>query len=120
MLTLAGLGLVALGTATVNLPETLPHAQRPSLQPGQIIRTYWRIADNPRFLVPALALSATFFFLFAYIGGASLACQTHHGLAPDAFGLVFGATGTAVLLGTLAAGCAHRACRDWPSSAYAA
>lgn len=106
MLTLAGLGVVvvALGTAAVNLPETLPRAQRTSLQPGQIARTYARIARNPRFLVPALALSATFFFLFAYIGGASLAYQTHHGLAPDAFGLVFGATGTAVLLGAMAAG----------------
>lgn len=104
MLTLAGLGLLALGTAAVNLPETLPRSQRTSLQPAQIARTYGCIVRNPQFLLPALALSATFFFLFAYIGGASLAYQTHHGLAPDTFGLVFGGTGTAVLLGAMASG----------------
>ena len=51
--------------------------------------------------MPALALTAVFFFLFAYIGGAALVYQKHYGLAPDTFGLLFGVTGIAVLLGAM-------------------
>ncbi|MCC2962681.1 multidrug effflux MFS transporter [Massilia sp. IC2-278] len=101
MLVLAALGVLALGNTLVNLPETLPQAQRSSLQPGQVSQTYLRIVRDSAFLLPTLALSAAFFFLFAYIGGASLVYQQHYGLASDTFGLVFGATGVAVLLGAL-------------------
>lgn len=102
MLALSALGALTLLNSALFLPETLPPQQRVS--PKGMHRTYARIAFDRAFLLPALALSATFFFLFAYIGGASLVYQRDFGLSAGSFGLVFGATGVAVLLGALASG----------------
>ena len=101
MLLLAGLGVLALLNSLVNLPETLPVAKRLPFTPGRVLRGYRRILADRQFLLPALALTAVFFFLFAYIGGAALVYQKHYGLAPDTFGLLFGVTGIAVLLGAM-------------------
>ena len=95
MLALAGLGALTLINSALFLPETLPAAKR--VPPAGALRIYARIAMQRAFLLPALALAASFFFLFAYIGGASLVYQRD-------FGLVFGATGMAVLLGAMASG----------------
>ncbi|MEG1053205.1 MAG: nitrilase-related carbon-nitrogen hydrolase, partial [Janthinobacterium sp.] len=102
VLALAALGALTLLNSALFLPETLPRARRVS--PQGLHRTYARIALDRAFLLPALALSATFFFLFAYIGGASLVYQRDFGLSAGTFGLVFGATGVAVLLGAMASG----------------
>jgi len=102
MLALAALGALTLLNSALFLPETLPPARRVS--PRGLHRTYVRIALDRAFLLPALALSATFFFLFAYIGGAALVYQRDFGLSASSFGLVFGATGVAVLLGAMASG----------------
>ncbi|WP_338152941.1 multidrug effflux MFS transporter [Chimaeribacter arupi] len=104
MFVLAAMAVLALLNTSVNLPETLPLDKRTSLKPGAITRNYLRLLTDSRFILPALSLSAAFFFLFVYIGGAPLVYQTHYALAPDTFGLVFGATGTAVLLGALTTG----------------
>lgn len=101
MVLLAALGLIAWVNTLVNLPETLPVAKRLPITPSSVMRGYFRIIRERAFLVPALALSAAFFFLFAYIGGAALIYQKQYGLAPDDFGLVFGATGIAVLMGAM-------------------
>ena len=102
MLALAGLGALTLLNSALFLPETLPAAKR--VPPTGALRSYARIALDRSFLLPALALAASFFFLFAYIGGASLVYQHDFGLPADTFGLVFGATGVAVLLGAMASG----------------
>lgn len=101
MLLLAVLGLLAWLNTLFNLPETLPAAKRLPLTLPGVMRGYARILKDRAFLIPALALSAAFFFLFAYIGGAALVYQKQYGLAPADFGLVFGATGIAVLLGAI-------------------
>lgn len=104
LLVLAGIAAIALANTAVSLPETLPPAQRSSLRLGTVLRTYGRIARDGSFLWPTLGLSAVFFFLFAYIGGAPFVYQQHFGLTPDSFGLLFGATGLAVMLGAILAG----------------
>lgn len=101
MFLLAGIGLVALGNTVFNLPETLPENQRTSLQLRTVMGNYRRLLTDTSFILPALALTSAFFFLFVYIGGASGVYQTYYKLTPDVFGLVFGATGIAVLLGAL-------------------
>lgn len=78
--------------------------QRQPLKPTLILKTYWRLITDRDFMLPAMSLSAAFFFLFIYIGGASLVYQTHYALSPDTFGLVFGGTGIAVLIGAIYAG----------------
>ncbi|WP_110973082.1 multidrug effflux MFS transporter [Pseudomonas huaxiensis] len=104
MLTLAGLGVLVLLNSAWVLKETLPQDKRMAWHPADFLRTYARIARDGAFLRPALALSAVFFFLFAYIGGAAFVYQTHFGLSVEAFGALFGATGVAILLGAITAG----------------
>lgn len=101
MVVLGVMGLAALINTALNLPETLPKHQRLSLRPLEIAKTYARIGADTRFLLPALSLSAVFFFLMSYISGAAFVYQSEYGLSPDTFGMVFGATGIAVLFGAL-------------------
>lgn len=104
MLVLAALGVLVLINSALMLKETLPEDKRMAWQPREFLRTYVRIARDRQFLRPALALSAVFFFLFAYIGGAAFVYQHHFGLSVEAFGTLFGATGVAILLGAITAG----------------
>lgn len=104
MLVLAGMAAIALANSAVSLPESLPRGQRSSLRLGQIVRTYRRIAKDGSFLLPALGLSAVFFFLFGYIGGATFIYQGVFELSSETFGLVFGGTGLAVMIGAIVAG----------------
>lgn len=103
-LTLAGLGVVVLVNTVIQLRETLPIEKRASLNVMSVMRTYVEIVSFRAFLLPALSLSFAFFFLFAYIGGAAYAYQTGYGLSSRDFGLVFGATGFAVLVGAMGSG----------------
>lgn len=104
MLVLAVLGAAVLLNSFLALKETLPPDKRVAWRPRAILLTYMHISRDPNFLRPALALAAVFFFLFAYIGGAAFAYQTHFGLSATSFGAVFGATGVAILLGAITAG----------------
>lgn len=100
-LSLAGLGIVVLVNTAFNLRETLPQHMRASPGLAGIVRTYADIVSDRKFLLPGLSLASAFFFLFAYIGGASYAYQTGYGLSSSSFGFVFGATGIAVLAGAM-------------------
>ncbi|WP_223552512.1 multidrug effflux MFS transporter [Pseudomonas sp. BF-R-01] len=104
MVVLAVLGAGVLLNSVLALKETLPAEKRLAWQPYAIMCTYANIWRDPNFLLPALALAAVFFFLFAYIAGAAFVYQTHFGLSATSFGLVFGATGVAILLGAITAG----------------
>lgn len=99
--TLALLGVGVLANCLVNLNETLPREKRSALHMAGMLRTYIEIVSSPRFVLPGLSLALVFFFLFSYIGGASYVYQSSYGLSSRDFGLVFGATGMAVLLGAL-------------------
>lgn len=103
MLVLAGLGMLVLCNSFLNLPETLPVHRRETLRVGTACRTYLAIAADRKFLRPTLAVAAVFFFLFAYIGGATLVYQETYGLSAQAFGMLFGITGVAILLGAMLA-----------------
>nr|WP_312990000.1 multidrug effflux MFS transporter [Comamonas koreensis] len=104
MVVLGAMGLLVLLNTAMTLPETLPRAARLPLRLRSVASTYLHIASDRQFLLPALALSSAFFVLFIYIAGASLVYQQRFGLSPDRFGLVFGATGVAVLMGAVTSG----------------
>ncbi|MDR2308615.1 MAG: multidrug effflux MFS transporter [Paucimonas sp.] len=104
MLVLAGLGLLTLLNSALTLGETLPAARRTRLSPRTVWRTYGRILADGAFLRPALALSAVFFFLFAYIAGSAYVYQQHFGLGSAQFGMLFGGCGVAILLGAALSG----------------
>jgi len=104
MLTLAIFGVAVLINSWLNLPETLAADKREPLRLGAVCRTYLTIGRDRRFLLPTLAVAGVFFFLFAYIGGATLVYQQFYGLTPQAFGILFGVTGIAILCGAMIAG----------------
>ena len=104
MLVLAALGVAVFVNSWIALPETLARKNRVPLSIGTACRTYLAIARDRKFLMPTLAVSAVFFFLFAYIGGATLVYQESYGLSAQQFGLLFGATGVTIIFGAMIAG----------------
>jgi drug resistance transporter, Bcr/CflA subfamily len=102
--TSAAMGLCALANSWIALPETLPEDRRIPLRPGVLWANYKRIATDRNFMLPTLALSGVFFFLFAYISGGAYLYQGVFGLTPDEFGLIFGITGGAVMTGAFVSG----------------
>ena len=101
MIVLMGMGMVAMVNSMIQLSETLPRKKRLSMHPRRIAANYIRIATDSRFMLPALSLSMVFFFMFAYVSGASFVYQNYYGLSSGTFGLVLGATGIATLLGAV-------------------
>lgn len=83
--------------------ESLPAEHRTPLAAAPIRSAYRELLRSPDFVRPLAAISALFMMLFAYIGGASYVYQDRYGLDPATFGLVFGTTGMAFLLGAVAA-----------------
>lgn len=59
------------------------------------------LASMPQMAVDLnlLALSAAFFFVFAYIGGSSYVYQNNCGISSEQFGLIFGLTSVSLVLG---------------------
>ena len=109
---LAVLGALVTVGAAAFLPESLQQPSRTPFAPSGLASLYAGLLRTRGFAAPLAALSALFMMLFAYIGGASYVYQDHYGLDPAAFGLVFGATGLAFLLGAVIA---HRVAGSMPA-----
>lgn len=98
---LAALGVLLVLGAVMLMPESLPPARREPLALGASFRSYRVLLGTRAFVVPAAALVTFFGLLFAYIGGSSYVYQGHYGLSAGEFGVVFGASGLAMLVGTV-------------------
>lgn len=101
--TLAGLGVVVFLTSWVSLPESLPRTSRHPLKLRGVLSAYSTLLSTSSFILPLAALATMFMLLFAYIGGASYIYQDQFGISPETFGLVFGGTGIALMLGAVVA-----------------
>ncbi|WP_081408693.1 multidrug effflux MFS transporter [Acinetobacter larvae] len=99
MLVLALLAAAVLCNSVMNIKESLPKAQRTQLNSKEVIHTYLSICKNRVFAFNLLALSAVYFFLFAYIGGSAYVYQTDFQLSLQQFGFVFGLTSVSLILG---------------------
>lgn len=87
--------LVVLGTACAaalafRLTESLPPERRVSAGPRAIVRTYWGLLCDARFLAPVLGGGLLWCTLYVYIGGAPFLYMELHHVAPSAFGMFFG------------------------------
>lgn len=102
MLALAVVAVVVLLNTLFNIKESLAVEKRQRFQLLQISQVYWQILKNKVFLCNLLALSAVYFFLFAYIGGSSYVYQNDYALSTEQFGLVFGITSISLILGASA------------------
>ncbi|MGY6655498.1 multidrug effflux MFS transporter [Amycolatopsis sp. TRM77291] len=100
---LAVLGVLVLLCALFLLPESLPVAKRVPFAVADVMAGYVELGRTRAFLAPLAALSAVFMVLFAYIGGASYVYQNVYGLNAAVFGMVFGATGLALIIGAFVA-----------------
>ena len=77
---------VALWTANYRfLPESLPVEQRQSFRVGNLLRGYWQLGLDPRFLLLALAAGLPFNGNFIYVLAAPAFLGEHLGLAPTQF-----------------------------------
>ncbi|MGZ5888873.1 MAG: multidrug effflux MFS transporter, partial [Ramlibacter sp.] len=82
---LTGIG-VLLWTANYKLlPETLHASHRQAFNVRNLLRGYWQLGANPRFLLLALASGVPFNGMFLYVLSAPAFLGTHLGLAPQQF-----------------------------------
>lgn len=87
--------------SSFTLHETLKKEKKVKINFKNIFIIYFSIIKNRNFLTPALTTCFMYMFVFAYIAGASFAYQEIYKLDSKTFGLVFGATGSALLFGAL-------------------
>ena len=100
-LVLALIGVTALAVVLRWLPESLPAERRTPLAFVPVLRAYAGHLRSRRMLVPLAALAGTFVYLFSYLGGASYVYQDHYGVGESDFGMIFGVTGLASVLGAV-------------------
>jgi DHA1 family bicyclomycin/chloramphenicol resistance-like MFS transporter len=101
--------LVAVGVVlfTANyklLPETLHPTQRQPFNARHLMRGYWDLCSDPRFLLLALASGVPFNGMFLYVLSAPAFLGDHLGLAPTQFFWFFLMTIGGIMAGAWASG----------------
>jgi DHA1 family bicyclomycin/chloramphenicol resistance-like MFS transporter len=104
---LSGVGVLLWVSNWFLLPETLHVSQRQTLSVKHLMRGYWQLGTNPRFLLLALASGIPFNGMFLYVMSAPTFLGEHLQLAPTQFFWFFvcsisGIMGGAWLSGRLA------------------
>jgi MFS transporter, DHA1 family, multidrug resistance protein len=88
--TLVGVGVVMLA-GLMTLPETLPVARRNDMPLTRALAQYARLLRNRRLIGYAGAGGFFYGAIFAYIAGTPFAYITYYHVAPQIYGLLFGA-----------------------------
>ena len=102
-------GIVLLIACLRGLPETLPREQRHPFHFRVIVRNYWQVARNLRFLLQSSAIALSFAGVRFYVGAAPSFVMTVLHLPVTAFGWLFVPLIGGMTLGSFAAGWAsHR------------
>jgi DHA1 family bicyclomycin/chloramphenicol resistance-like MFS transporter len=86
------------------LPETLHQSQRQPFQVRHLMRGYWDLCSDPRFLLLALASGVPFNGMFLYVLAAPAFLGDHLGLAPTQFFWFFLLTIGGIMTGAWASG----------------
>lgn len=82
---LAGVGVLLWLANWRLLPETLHPSQRQSFQPRNLLRGYWQLGRDPRFLLMGVAVGVPINGTFMYILSAPTFLGQHLGLQPTQF-----------------------------------
>jgi DHA1 family bicyclomycin/chloramphenicol resistance-like MFS transporter len=98
---LAAFSLLLAVSAATWLPETNRHRNPHALRLAPMLRTYLEVGRSPAFRAYALASSATYGGLFAFISGSSFVLMRVLGVSTVAFGASFATMVAGYLLGTL-------------------
>lgn len=97
---LAAYGLVMLAVVTYGLPETLPPSRRRSARLGPTLRAYGTLLRDRTFVGLVLVAGFAMGALFSYISGGPYVFQEQFGIDQTTFGLLFGAGGAWLVVGS--------------------
>lgn len=86
------------------LPETLDGAQRQPFEVSHLMRGYWSLVSNPRFLLLAIASGIPFNGMFLYVLSAPVFLGEHLHLAPTQFFWFFCLTIGGIMIGAWLSG----------------
>jgi DHA1 family bicyclomycin/chloramphenicol resistance-like MFS transporter len=101
---LVGVGVVLFTANYKLLPETLHATQRQPFNARHLMRGYWDLCSDPRFLLLALASGVPFNGMFLYVLSAPAFLGDHLGLAPTQFFWFFLLTIGGIMAGAWASG----------------
>ncbi len=101
---LVGVGVVLFTANYKLLPETLHVEQRQSFHVRHLMRGYWDLCSDPRFLLLALASGVPFNGMFLYVLAAPAFLGDHLQLAPTQFFWFFLITIGGIMLGARTSG----------------
>ena len=94
---LSGFGLLCVLLVTFILPETLPAERRVRSGLGAALRSYGEILTNRQYMGYAIASGLASSAMFAYISGSPFVFIELNGVAPERFGLLFGANAVGLI-----------------------
>ncbi|MDN4587398.1 Bcr/CflA family drug resistance efflux transporter [Xenophilus aerolatus] len=101
---LVGVGVVLFVANFKLLPETLHATQRQPFRARDLMRGYWQLCSDPRFLLLALASGVPFNGMFLYVLSAPAFLGDHLKLAPTQFFWFFLLTIAGIMGGAWASG----------------
>ena len=101
---LAAIGVILWVINFRYLPETLHLDQRQEFSTGNLMRGYWELGRNPRFLLLALASGIPFNGMFLYVLSAPVFLGDLLGLAPTQFFWFFVLTIAGIMAGAAVSG----------------
>jgi DHA1 family bicyclomycin/chloramphenicol resistance-like MFS transporter len=97
-------GAIMLAIAYATLVETLPPERRKSPSLRDLFGSYRRFFATRGTRLPMLVACASFAGQFAYIADSPFVIMGGYGVSPDAYGLYFGSTAVALMLGSIIGG----------------
>jgi DHA1 family bicyclomycin/chloramphenicol resistance-like MFS transporter len=101
---LTGVGVVLFALNWKLLPETLHETHKQPFNASNLMRGYWALASNPRFLMLALASGVPFNGMFLYVLSAPVFLGDILGLGPAQFFWFFILTIAGIMSGAFASG----------------
>ncbi|GAP37088.1 multidrug effflux MFS transporter [Piscinibacter sakaiensis] len=101
---LTGVGVLLFTANWRLLPETLHASQRQAFELRHLMRGYWQLGGNPRFLLLALASGIPFNGMFLYVLSAPVFLGDLLGLRPEQFFWFFVLTIAGIMGGAFASG----------------
>jgi len=98
---LAGIGVVALATTAIRLPETLRPEYRQPLHLGSILKRFGELLRHRAFMGYALTGTFQFAALMSFLSGSPFVFIQKYGIDPRHFGLIFGGQVMFMTVGSL-------------------
>ena len=87
-----------------SLPETLAQERRQPMNPGYLLRSYWRALRNPFFVTLTVAVTFNFAAVFIYIVAAPVFLIQHLHVSETGFLWLFGPSTSGIVVGAWLSG----------------